>query len=319
MCRGASAPGSTASTTKLSFDTLRLKENNVRIGILDTSTGAFANDWELTFNDTASGAANYFALTDVTAGRQLFRVDAGAPADALHVDGNGDVGLGIADALLDMHIKRGDTPAIRLEQDNCDGFTPQTWDVGGNEANFFVRDQTAASLRSASARARRRAASTSARPATWRRHRHRRPGSARVGQRRHDRGAGPGGQRDRRGTRARRAAQQRRGASCSSRTPSARTGRSAAQTASPCAPTARRCRVCWSATTARSRAGGRSRSTPTRRPTQNEQPAGGAALLAALRTLPIARREYAGDATIRPPVAGVLGSSSTNSILRGYA
>ncbi len=34
-----------------SFDTLRLKENNVRIGILDTSTGVItANDWELTIN-----------------------------------------------------------------------------------------------------------------------------------------------------------------------------------------------------------------------------------------------------------------------------
>lgn len=29
-----------------------------------------------------------------------------------------------------------------LEQDGCSGFTPQTWDVAGNEANFFVRDAT---------------------------------------------------------------------------------------------------------------------------------------------------------------------------------
>ena len=37
------------------------------------------------------------------------------------------------------------TPAIRLEQNNSGGFTAQTWDVAGNEANFFVRDLTGGS------------------------------------------------------------------------------------------------------------------------------------------------------------------------------
>lgn len=40
-----------------------------------------------------------------------------------------------------MHVKDGDTPALRLEQDNS-SFPAQTWDVGGNEVNFFVRDVT---------------------------------------------------------------------------------------------------------------------------------------------------------------------------------
>ena len=38
-----------------------------------------------------------------------------------------------------------DTPAQRLEQTNSGGFTAQTWDIGGNEANFFVRDLTGGS------------------------------------------------------------------------------------------------------------------------------------------------------------------------------
>jgi hypothetical protein len=37
------------------------------------------------------------------------------------------------------------TPAIRLEQNSGGGFTAQTWDVAGNEANFFVRDVTGGS------------------------------------------------------------------------------------------------------------------------------------------------------------------------------
>ncbi|MCP5050723.1 MAG: tail fiber domain-containing protein, partial [bacterium] len=36
----------------------------------------------------------------------------------------------------------GNTPTLRLEQDGSSGFTPQTWDVAGNEANFFIRDAT---------------------------------------------------------------------------------------------------------------------------------------------------------------------------------
>ena len=34
---------------------------------------------------------------------------------------------------------------MRLEQNNASGFTAQTWDIGANEANFFVRDVTGGS------------------------------------------------------------------------------------------------------------------------------------------------------------------------------
>jgi hypothetical protein len=42
-------------------------------------------------------------------------------------------------------MNTSDTPAIRYEQNNSGGFTAQTWDVAGNEANFFVRDVTGGS------------------------------------------------------------------------------------------------------------------------------------------------------------------------------
>src|SRR5262249_18194749 len=47
--------------------------------------------------------------------------------------------------VLDLHIAPSNPPAIRLEQNNSGGFTAQTWDVAGNEANFFVRDVTGGS------------------------------------------------------------------------------------------------------------------------------------------------------------------------------
>jgi hypothetical protein len=46
---------------------------------------------------------------------------------------------------LDLHITTADTPAHRLEQTNAGGFSAQTWDIAGNEANFFVRDVTGGS------------------------------------------------------------------------------------------------------------------------------------------------------------------------------
>ena len=44
-----------------------------------------------------------------------------------------------------MHINTSNTPAHRLEQNSSGGFTAQTWDIAGNESNFFVRDVTGGS------------------------------------------------------------------------------------------------------------------------------------------------------------------------------
>ena len=129
------------------FDTLRLKENNTRIKFEDTSTSAGfpSNDWQLTANDSASGGANKFSIDDVTGSKTPFTVIAGAPTNAMFIDSIGRLGLRTSTPGLDVHIRTSDTPAHRLEQTNGGGFTAQTWDVAGNEANFFVRDVTGGS------------------------------------------------------------------------------------------------------------------------------------------------------------------------------
>ncbi|MDF1767937.1 hypothetical protein [Maricaulis sp.] len=126
------------------FDTLRLKENNVRIHFDDTSVSASfpRNDWRITINDSGNGGGAYFSIDDATAGRQVFRVDAGAPSNSLYIDSQGDVGIGVANATTDLHVRSGNTPTLRLEQDGSSGFTAQTFDVAANEANFFIRDVT---------------------------------------------------------------------------------------------------------------------------------------------------------------------------------
>lgn len=129
------------------FDTIRLKENNTRIGFDDTSVGAFpANDWQITANDSASGGANKFSIDDITGAKTPFTITAGAPSASLFIDSIGRVGLRTATPVLDLHVNTSNTPAFRLEQNASGGFSSQTWDVAGNEANFFIRDVTGGSL-----------------------------------------------------------------------------------------------------------------------------------------------------------------------------
>jgi Chaperone of endosialidase len=129
------------------FDTIRMKENNTRLKFNDTSTspGFPANNWTITANDSNSGGANYLAFDDVTHSKQPFRVTANAPTASLFVDSTGRIGLRTSTPALDVHIATGNTPAHRLEQNTSGGFTAQTWDIAGNEANFFVRDVTSGS------------------------------------------------------------------------------------------------------------------------------------------------------------------------------
>ncbi len=126
------------------FDTIRLKENNLRIRFQDTSVSASfpSNDWELTANDSNNGGANRFSITDIDGGRTPFTVEAGARNNALYIDNGGKIGFGTNNPVVETHVVDGDTPTLRLEQNGSNGWTPQTWDVAGNEANFFVRDVT---------------------------------------------------------------------------------------------------------------------------------------------------------------------------------
>ena len=130
------------------FDTLRLKENNLRIKFEDTSTSASfpSTDWQLTANDSSNGGQNRFSIEDITASRNPFTIEGGAPNHSLYVDDGGRVGFGTNTPVVELHVKDGDTPTLRLEQDGSSGFTPQTWDVAGNESGFFIRDSTNGSL-----------------------------------------------------------------------------------------------------------------------------------------------------------------------------
>jgi len=127
-----------------SFDTLRLKENNLRIRFQDTSSSsAFPrNDWQITVNDSSNGGLNHFSIEDVDAATVPFTILASAPSNSLHIASSGNLGLGTATPLADVHMFTDNTPTLRLEQTNSGGWDAQAWDIGGNESNFFIRDVT---------------------------------------------------------------------------------------------------------------------------------------------------------------------------------
>lgn len=124
------------------FDTIRLKENNLRIKFDDTSVAAGfpRTDWQITVNESANGGAGKFSIDDVSGNRTPFTIEANARSHSLYVDDGGRVGIRTSTPATEIHVIDGDTATLRLQQDGSSGFAPQTWDVAGNETNFFVRD-----------------------------------------------------------------------------------------------------------------------------------------------------------------------------------
>lgn len=127
-----------------SFDTIRLKENNLRIKFTDTSaaSGFPSADWELVANESANGGANYFAIRDDSSDTIPFKVLYGNRNNAFYMHSNGFIGINTSTPGAHMHISHGNSPSVRLDQDGSSGFSAQAWDVAGNETNFFVRDVT---------------------------------------------------------------------------------------------------------------------------------------------------------------------------------
>lgn len=139
LCVGLSC----ANFESFGNDTLRLKENLLRLRFLDDSNSPFPRvDWQLVANDSTSGGAEKFSIEEIDGGNTPFTIRAGAPSDSLYVASTGKIGLGTATPAMELHIVDGDSPTFRLNQDGSNGFGAQTWDLVGNEASFFVRDVT---------------------------------------------------------------------------------------------------------------------------------------------------------------------------------
>ncbi len=133
-----------ANGESFGYDTLILKEHNLRIYFNDTSyTGSYpTRSWRIQINSQDNGGGSWFAVQDADEGTTPFKIEGTAPSSSLYVDDSGRVGFGTSSPVLELHVKDGDTPSLRLQQDASYGWDAQTWDVCGNESNFFIRDAT---------------------------------------------------------------------------------------------------------------------------------------------------------------------------------
>ena len=144
-CIGMDCP----DTYSFGSDTLVFKENNLRIYFDDTSTSSNfpRNDWRITINSQSNGGLNKFSIDDTTNLRTPLTIEAKAKAYSLYIDNensqfNTRIGFGTNSPVTILHAVDGNTPTLRLEQNGSNGWTPQTWDIGSNESNFFIRDTT---------------------------------------------------------------------------------------------------------------------------------------------------------------------------------
>ena len=110
---------------------LQLKQDMLSIRAYDTSDliGFASNDWVLRFNESGQGGQSFFAVHDETAGLTPFRVDAGAPENALRVDATGNIGIGTGLPLVNLHIYYSDGAGILMEDNAWQWFVTGTQDA----------------------------------------------------------------------------------------------------------------------------------------------------------------------------------------------
>ena len=141
---GSQCTGADCTTSEsFGFDIHRYKESNLRIHFDDATTNSSSfpkNDWRITINDSNLGGDEYFSIDDATAGRQVFRIEAGSPLDAMYMKSNGQLGLGTNIPQKMIHLMAGANPGIRLEQDTSSDRSPKIWDLTGNEYSFDLVD-----------------------------------------------------------------------------------------------------------------------------------------------------------------------------------
>jgi hypothetical protein len=101
-------------------ETLRLKEEEVRILFMDTSTTSYPdNDWQIIINDDDTGSGEYFSIQDKTGNTRPFTIEAGAPESSVYIDNQGRVGIGTSTPGYEIEVDgTGDKCAIALNRVN---------------------------------------------------------------------------------------------------------------------------------------------------------------------------------------------------------
>ncbi|WP_136444119.1 hypothetical protein [Pacificoceanicola onchidii] len=118
---------------------MKVKENNTRLYFEDTSIGPSypSNDWLLQANDSTINGAEYFAIVDDETDRQVLRLDAGAPDNALYVNSFGNVGVGTSLPQADLHIITGNVSKLRMQNTSAGA----DWDINIGSAGLGLLER----------------------------------------------------------------------------------------------------------------------------------------------------------------------------------
>ncbi|WP_345294193.1 YadA-like family protein [Luteimonas vadosa] len=144
------------------FDTLRLKENNLRIDFRDTSnTASFpSNDWGIVINDSSNGGDNYFMIqdrgADGSATDSVFRIDAGAGGAVTLGFGStssGTMTVSVGDAGAERRITNVAAGTSGTDAVNLDQMTQAIAASGGGVTQAYVDNGDATTLSAANAHA----------------------------------------------------------------------------------------------------------------------------------------------------------------------
>lgn len=135
---------SCAEGESFSYVPLKLKWDYTEIHFEDSSStlGYPTNDWAIIANDRDQYGSSYFSVKDVTAGVTPFKILAGAPASALVVNANGDIGLGTAAPVGELEVSDDSEPSLFLRQ--VGGSDPaHLWSLNATHFMFNIWDDTA--------------------------------------------------------------------------------------------------------------------------------------------------------------------------------
>ena len=124
------------------FDTLRLKENNLRIKFDDTSSSSSFpnNDWEIVINDSANGGENFFSIVDSTAGTTLFKLCAEADTSCEGINPLGTDSANTSAIQSNTSAIQSNTSSINVLRNDVDGnrrkIEKNTKEIKTNRANI---------------------------------------------------------------------------------------------------------------------------------------------------------------------------------------
>ncbi|QGX96742.1 hypothetical protein EI983_00020 (plasmid) [Roseovarius faecimaris] len=139
LCVGSTCANGEPFAGLLSSGYAKFKGSTPALEFEDTSTSSPTTDWRLS---AGFNGEDTFQLQDIDVGSIPLQISAGAPSNSLFLAPDGSLGMGTKFPFRDLHIRKLDTPGIRLDQIGQGEAPPQNWEVFANDVLLAFKDFT---------------------------------------------------------------------------------------------------------------------------------------------------------------------------------